>query len=547
MHKKVGERIVQCFVTRLAEEESATATATTDTTTQEPKSTTVDEHGRNVVTQCFEVPFTILDVNECTAPDSNPMKHKCREPSACVNTLGSYECVCPSSQPGDSLEDLTRNFVAESYWDTLSNESRNAWELSLGSTSESSCPNLPSTHGCCDEDGHSKEGMNCRSSFRCPVDPCTKSGTCASNAICKRTESPLSNPNHLCQCPIGKMGNGYPCRTNMRKKEPKVKYDGKTPTEETRKALDSGLICGCSEPTVDACDGYPKCPGKHEVCTVDSSNTPHCVCQSGYVNDPDFGCVDENPPLLKLRPDPIHGTDKTGITHLSQGDKYEEYGVDVIDDNAEEYLRSLKIAYSRPLPQGCLLDMGEFYVEYTVATPWTTPEFVRARRTVIIDNVNECLVKEGSKVGSTCPELVAMCDFDAGAVCKDEIGTYTCKCPKGTEGDGFSVIPRLSSDGKGGFIGAMVPHGYKGGSGCRDTSPPMIELLGPNPKRFRVAKASGIKGIMGIGENEESNARIEELVAMQRSAYEADIKVSLCYAKCVCLLDIASLDTHILR
>lgn len=63
---------------------------------------------------------------------------------------------------------------------------------------------------------------------------------------------------------------------------------------------------------------------------------------------------------------PIH----VGITHLPQGDRYEEHGVDVV--------------------QGCLLEMGTFTVNDTVATPWTTPNFVRATRTVDIDNVNEC-------------------------------------------------------------------------------------------------------------------------------------------------------------
>ena len=262
------------------------------------------------------------------------------------------------------------------------------------------------------------------------------------------------------------------------------------------------------------------------MCTVTSNNTPQCACQPGYVHDDHYGCVDENPPILHLKPDPTHTDPKTGITRLSQGDKYVEYGVDVDDKNAEEYLRSLKMTYSRPLPQGCLLEMGEFYVNYTVATPWTHPEFVRAKRTVVIENVNECKVMQGLGVGANCPELVAMCDADAGAMCIDATGTYSCKCPKGTEGDGFRPIPRLRPNGKGGFEGIMVPRGYLGGTGCRDTSRPVIEILGPNPKTFRVAKVSGLKGIMRMGEDKDSNSRAETLIAEQRSGYESDLRVS---------------------
>lgn len=202
--------------------------------------------------------------------------------------------------------------------------------------------------------------------------------------------------------------------------------------------------------------------------------------------------------------------------------------MDVVDDNAEEYLRSLKMTYSKPLPQGCLLEMGEFYVNYTVATPWTTPEFVSARRTVVVDNVNECLIKQGVGVGANCPELVSLCDVDAGSRCKDEIGTYTCRCPAGTEGDGFLPIPRLAPDGRGGYVGSMIPRGYKGGTGCRDTSKPVIELLGPNPKRFRVAKpeATRVRGVIVSKNNkdDDSDGRMEALIVHQRGAYESDIK-----------------------
>lgn len=559
LHRRVGERIVKCTVTRLRSEslkkQKQPIGKGGEDGEEEPDLVKVDEHGREIVTQCFEVPFSILDVNECAISSSstssaspNSMAHRCQPPSICINTLGSYECVCPSSSftavPSVDFIPTTQ------FWDGLLNNAhaRTPWEVSYGRSSESSCPNLPSTFRCCDEDGHSREGAACRSAFRCPVDPCVVvsnkknnaasssafSSPCAPNASCHRANSPLSHPNYNCECPPGLMGNGKPCPTynnkQQQQQQPMVKYDGKTPTESTKRLLDAGLLCGCTKPTVDPCDGYRDCPPK-EMCVADNYNRPTCTCKPGHVRDDIYGCVDEHPPGLTLRysshPNSKFDTERS-IEYLTQGDRYEEYGVDVIDDNAEEYLRSLKITYSRPLPQGCLLDMGEFYVDYTVATPWTTPDFVRAKRTVIIQNLNECKVRmNDGNVGSHCPELVSMCDVDAGAACVDEIGTYTCRCPEGTEGDGFLPIPRLRPDGKGGFAGTMIPKGYNGGTGCRDTSRPVIELLGPDPKIFRVARISSLKGVIkgGIDNNADSNARVDAMLAEQRNAYEKDIKV----------------------
>ena len=110
------------------------------------------------------------------------------------------------------------------------------------------------------------------------------------------------------------MGNGRPCTGYYggcnTGREPKVKYDGTTPTEEMAHALEIGMICGCSVPTVDVCDGFPKCPGKHEICAIDiSALNPHCTCMDGFIRDLDYGCVDENPPLLHIRPDLVHDTD----------------------------------------------------------------------------------------------------------------------------------------------------------------------------------------------------------------------------------------------
>lgn len=200
-----------------------------------------------------------------------------------------------------------------------------------------------------------------------------------------------------------------------------------------------------------------------------------------------YGCVDEVPPVLRLKHDP--NNDQT--LHLKQGDTYTEYAVDIYDENAEEYLRSLKIAYSKPIPPKCFTRMGEFHVNYTIATPWTVPPYLRIMRRVIINDINECTL-DVQKYTAICPELVPKCD--ASATCINTIGSYKCQCPQYTSGDGFEKGLQFTDP-------AIIPEGYQGGQGCIDTTPPAIQIQGPNPKIFRVAECSGIAGIMNSNSN----------------------------------------------
>jgi len=235
-----------------------------------------------------------------------------------------------------------------------------------------------------------------------------------------------------------------------------------------------------------------------------------CACKPGYVDNNDgYGCVDESPPILKLRP--VDGQ----VMQLTQGDFYKEYAVDIIDENAEEYLRSLRITYSQPLPPGCLTEMGEFHVNYTVATPWTSYQFVRVTRRVVVDDIDECSL-DVAKYSELCPALLPQCDTKAGAKCANTKGSYTCVCPKHTSGDGFKKIA--------GKIAA--PEGYQGGTGCVDTSKPVIEILGPNPKVLRVCKCGGLTGIMGSRSDDASQDRT---CAQQRSKYGSSLKVSVVF------------------
>lgn len=516
LHGRVGEHIINCRVHRLA--------SYIPPEVLQEHEVYQDDSGREVASQCFQVPFTIYDTNECTLPQGHDMRHQCHEPSICVNTLGSYECLCPridgSLPPGlhvteDSSSHTYSIDVAgeqeAGFFDGLLQEQRSPWELSMGMQAATSlCPSRTSTRGCCPEIAHSRDGQDCRSQFVCPMDPCSTSrysmsshhhNNCTANAQCVRTPTPQEHPNHICQCPEGLLGNGRACQKGDAKPEPKITFDGSA-TEETIKAD----FCGCTKPVVDACSGFPPCTNKHEVCVVSSVNTPKCGCKKGFVQHATYGCVDETPPTLRLNED--QRNDKT--LKLKQGDFYKEYGVKILDANAEDYHRNLRISYSEPLPQGCLYNIGEFTVNYTVSTPWTDPSSVWVARRVVIDDIDECSLNM-AKYETTCPPLVPRCDIDAGAKCTNTVGSYACECPKFTTGDGF-----LSGSS---FMEDATPDGYQGGTGCRDTSKPVIELKGPNPKIFKICPCGGIKGVMGDNTGDDDG-----LLEAQREHYESDIK-----------------------
>jgi Calcium-binding EGF domain len=239
----------------------------------------VNDQGLEVISQCFQLPFTIYDTNECTLPQGHDMRHQCQEPSICVNTIGSYECLCPrldGSLPANvHVQEDSRSHTYSidvagehefPFFEGIFHDPRTAWELSIGAESASTCPSSASTRGCCPENAHSRDGQDCRKQFLCPIDPCSESTissfagnhSCAHNAKCVRRENPREKPNHSCICPDGLLGNGRVCRLNDAKPEPKVNFEG-NPTEETIR----NNYCGCTKPTIDACAGFPPCTSKY--------------------------------------------------------------------------------------------------------------------------------------------------------------------------------------------------------------------------------------------------------------------------------------------
>lgn len=137
-----------------------------------------------------------------------------------------------------------------------------------------------------------------------------------------------------------------------------------------------------------------------------------------------------------------------------------------------------------------------------------------------------------------CPELLPKCDVMAGAKCKNNVGSYTCLCPEFTSGDAFMVIDSVvlrrdddnenDNESNGKYIGA--PDGYQGGIGCKDTSRPIIDILGPNPKIFQTCKYDGLNGFTRRDNKKEIKSRGDEgrnskdLVESKRKAYEQKMK-----------------------
>jgi len=504
LHGRVGEHIINCTVTRMA------STVKKEQLPLDEVQESRDYKDTHEVIQCFQLPFTIEDTDECALPEGHAMAHQCQAPAMCVNTIGSYECVCPR------LDERKSNILGTpTYFEELMEQPRSAWELSFETQAQSSCPSSATTFGCCSGFGDEPKGATCRADFRCPKDPCgsAKDNTCVSQAQCARNESPnptgMLDQTYQCNCKFGLMGNGYKCRPNIDPDpKPMVKFDGVTPTEETKK---NNFYCGCSKPRIDACAGFPPCKDNHEVCVATPGNGPVCGCKPGYVNNNDgYGCVDESPPVLKLRNDPQG--DQT--LRLKQGDFYKEFAVDIIDENAEDYIRKLRISYSEPLPPGCLASIGSFHVNYTIAIPWASYQFVRVTRHVEVGDVDECSLN-ADEYKNTCPSLIPQCDTAAGAKCVNTNGSYKCVCPEYSNGDGFQKT--IFSDN------FSPPEGYNGGTSCVDTSVPAIEILGPNPKIFKVSDCYGMRGIIG-GADQSSPVENEELCEKQRSKYGDYIK-----------------------
>mmetsp|Transcript_18401 Transcript_18401/g.23940 ORF Transcript_18401/g.23940 Transcript_18401/m.23940 type:complete len:782 (+) Transcript_18401:3-2348(+) len=404
--------------------------------------------------RCYATLVQVHDTNECVT--SGQWRHKCHPSAECINTEGSYYCACksPNFAPLDAPH---------------------------------GCGGRSNTSACCDQ-GDTFE--QCVTSFSCLADECET--MCARNAAsCKRIVKDLDEiiygpdrkaVTYVCACPEGYIGTGRACPHN---EDPPLVYVDATGA--------SSIPCGCQLRRRDPCVGM-KC-GEHARCVPISESTAKCECLAGFHAQEQeaqkLECIDDTLPSLSLR-----GPASVYLTQC--GAAYDELGVDVVDENAAAFERTLRIAYSDAslFPhrnrggqnQVPYFKTGSYKVNYRVDTPWTTPPFIEAKRRVTVVDEDECNLSLDHPCTHHCAPV---------ATCVNELGSgYRCECPAGTIGDGFRNISELPSFWTSQEESWRIPSGFSDGSGCLDVRPPTLHLLGANPRILQIEKCDSSQTLL---------------------------------------------------
>lgn len=337
------------------------------------------------------------------------------------------------------------------------------------------------------------------SAFKCEPDFCDT--LCVPSAFCTRTLSTYGGNRHEaryeCSCQEGWIGTGRACSGGG--SPPTVFIDDATRDIRT----DGEMPCGCQVGMPDPCSGV-SC-GDNALCIRRADGTADCACAPGFTLRNETSttratkmtapasvtCVDETLPELNL-----HGEASIEITQC--GEPYEELGVQIIDDIAATYERSLRIAYSnaRDFPsrragyrhgKTPFFRRGDYRVSYRVDTPWRTPNYVEATRIVSVVDEDECSLPTNHPCAPRCALY---------ATCANEVGGYRCICPAGAAGDGFLGPNETKGPPSYWQLGHgadnqdawRVPRTFAGGTGCTDVEKPNLLLLGPNPVSLRVER-----------------------------------------------------------
>ncbi|XP_068789954.1 protein kinase C-binding protein NELL2 isoform X3 [Struthio camelus] len=196
------------------------------------------------------------DIDECAEG-----RHYCRENTMCVNTPGSFMCICKTGYI--RIDDYSCTDIDECSDGFVQCDSR------------ANCINLPGWYHCECRDGYHDNGMFSPSGESCEdIDECgTGRHSCANDTVCFNLDG-----GYDCRCPHGKNCTGDCIH------EDKIKHNGQIWVLENDRcsvcSCQSGyvmcrrMVCDCENPTVDlfCC---PEC---------DPRLSSQCLHQSGELS-----------------------------------------------------------------------------------------------------------------------------------------------------------------------------------------------------------------------------------------------------------------------
>lgn len=381
-----------------------------------------------------------VDVNECESKSLN----QCHKYAECINTEGSYRCVCTEGYEGDGKHCTPRKTcdfkdhecVKESKCIPCNENNKNCHKTK----------GRPAYYQCHCNDGYEgdglKNGTGCVDINECERDP----NICGDHAKCVNLPG-----RHECVC-----DSGY----SLTQRYGKLACVNINECE-LRKGIDKGAH-DCSD---DA------------ICH-DTEGSFECICKKGFETDPQLkghtakGCIDRQPP--KVEPE---GEKNMKFTQYSS---YSEKGIKILHSRNDDSKHKYHVEWDPVLQYEYLLDVGYYKraVNYTVSVPDNTAEPIQTTyRNVEILDINECLVakEESNKLNK---QFYPLCHKLAD--CVNLNGSYTCQCKEGyrcKNCDGFTK-EAATRNWKDEPWYNHKPVGINGGTGCIDTKPPEITLLG---------------------------------------------------------------------
>lgn len=370
------------------------------------------------------------DINEC---EEHP--RICPMHAYCLNTHGGYVCECNQGfkRVGEFCEDIDECATGEHQCSPNAN-----------------CRNTVGSYECRCKEGFEGDGRTCT-----PINKCTHGVlNCHPRATCVDDHG-----DYKCVCMEGFRGDGVNVCEDIDECKEKT---FNCPPRSTCHNTYGSYECLCNQgfhkvngicEDVDECKQHPNpCP-EHSKCynkvpLTENSPRYECICDEGFELNDQGNCVSTSSvPLLRLK-----GPD---VVRIKQFETFSEPGF-IVEDEKEEISVLISINEEIHAAKNC----GNFPIEYTARDRITNAQAVKIRH-VVIEEVDVCQLPESHPHTHQCHDY-ARCIFLRGKC------DYTCDCPIGYSGDGF-----------------------RRGTGCKDTVPPIIDYNGPDRYIREVCQVCG--------------------------------------------------------